>query len=246
MEQTLTQQSCSLQRRTYSQNTVRSLFDSIAYRYDILNHTLSFGFDILWRKRAISFLRDIHPNTLLDIATGTGDCAIEAAYHTSASIIGIDISPNMLSRAQQKVTKLSLNHRISFCLGSAEALPFADSSFDAIIVAFGVRNFENLQQGLQEMARVLTRRGSAIILEFSRPSIVPVKQLYNLYSTWWIPTLGGFIARNKSAYTYLPSTIAEFPSGKDFCSILEQSGFCRIHAIPLTFGIATLYIAKKQ
>ncbi|MCX7985154.1 MAG: bifunctional demethylmenaquinone methyltransferase/2-methoxy-6-polyprenyl-1,4-benzoquinol methylase UbiE [Bacteroidetes bacterium] len=233
------------QRRTYPQEYVRQLFDSIAHRYDFINHMLSFGIDVLWRKRAIKLLSTLKPQSILDIATGTGDCALLAAVFTSASIVAIDISPTMLACAQEKVVKNSLSHRISFLLCSAEHLPFPNGSFNACTIAFGARNFENLKKAFSEIHRVLTQRGHLIILEFSQPTTPFIKQLYTLYSRWLIPAVGGYTSGNRDAYLYLPQTIAEFPSGEDFCTLLKESGFQNVVAYPQTFGITTIYVAQK-
>lgn len=241
-----TEREAEKKRRTYRREFVQSLFDSIAHRYDILNHLLSGGIDILWRKRAVRLLSTFQPQRVLDIATGTGDFAIETALSLNAVVVGIDISKKMLERAEEKIAKRGLEKTITLIEGAAESLPYTPESFDAVTVAFGVRNFENMEQGLSEMFRVLKRGGTAVILEFSQPVSFPMKQVYGFYKNTIIPFLGGIVSRNKNAYSYLPATIGEFPFGEEFCSILRSVGFSNVTAFPQTFGIATLYIAQKE
>jgi demethylmenaquinone methyltransferase / 2-methoxy-6-polyprenyl-1,4-benzoquinol methylase len=233
-------------RRVYERSFVLSLFDSIAYRYDFLNHFLSSGVDILWRKRAIRLLQPFHPKRILDVATGTADFAIEAIFLDPTHIIGIDISPKMLDIGRAKILARKLGKIITLELGEAEHLSDSAKSFDAVIVAFGVRNFENLERSLMEFHRVLKIDGVALILEFSRPKHFPVKQFYELYSRTILPIIGGLISRNRSAYEYLPNTVAEFPDGEDFCAILRSVGFNTVHWFPQTFGIASIYLAMKE
>jgi demethylmenaquinone methyltransferase/2-methoxy-6-polyprenyl-1,4-benzoquinol methylase len=234
------------QRRIYDQSYVRTMFDSIAYRYDILNHLLSSGLDILWRKKAIRLLAEYHPNQILDVATGTADLAIEAAHLQPQRIVGVDISEKMLERARVKIQKKNLNQVIALQACAAEKLPFSNETFDVAMAAFGVRNFENLNTGLAEFYRVLKDGGIALVLEFSRPKKFPIQQLYNFYSKTLLPTLGGLISKNKTAYEYLPNTVAEFPDGEDFCNILRSVGFSKVEFYTQTFGIATIYIAGKE
>jgi demethylmenaquinone methyltransferase / 2-methoxy-6-polyprenyl-1,4-benzoquinol methylase len=233
------------ERRVYRQAEVRSLFDSIAQRYDFLNHTLSSGIDILWRKRIIRLLKQLHPRRILDVATGTADLAIEAAKLNPEQVIGIDISVKMLEIARAKILKKKLTKIISLEPGEAENLRFESASFDIVMTAFGVRNFENLEIALCEFHRVLRSGGTAMILEFSKPRRSPMKQLYHIYSRYFIPLLGGLISRNRSAYEYLPNTIKEFPDGERFCEILLNAGFSSADWYPQTFGIASIYIAVK-
>ena len=233
-------------RRVYEQAYVRSLFDSIAHRYDFLNHALSSGIDIIWRRRAIQLLQPFRPKRILDVATGTADFAIEAARLHPEQIIGIDISPNMLEIGRRKIRSRSLERLITLESGDAEHLRFEFGSFDVVMAAFGVRNFENLELGLKEFHRVLTTNGCAMIVEFSKPKHFPVKQLYRYYSRNILPRLGGMISSNRSAYEYLPSTVAEFPDGEEFCALLRSAGFATAVCIPQTFGIASLYLAKKE
>lgn len=230
-------------RTVYEQEYVRNLFDTIAPRYDLLNHVLSSGVDVLWRKKAIRMLRQVQPAHILDVATGTADLAIEAARLQPESILGVDIAPTMLRIGREKIERKGLRGRITLREGSAENLPAEDQSMDAVTVAFGVRNFSNLQKGLTEMRRVLKPGGVALILEFSRPRHTPFKQLYQIYFQHILPVVGGWISRNKEAYRYLPSTVAQFPDGEAFCSIVRSAGFANVRMVPLTFGIATIYLA---
>jgi demethylmenaquinone methyltransferase / 2-methoxy-6-polyprenyl-1,4-benzoquinol methylase len=233
-------------RHVYEQTFVRSLFDSIAHRYDFLNHTLSSGVDILWRRRAITMLQPFRPKQILDVATGTADLAIEAARLNPDQIFGIDISPKMLEIGRRKVRSRKLEQLITLESGEAEHLRFESGSFDAVIAAFGVRNFANLELGLKEFYRVLRTGGSAMILEFSKPKRFPIKQLFHVYSQYCLPLLGGIVSNNRSAYEYLPSTVAEFPDGEEFCALLRSAGFTTAVCFPQTFGIASIYIAKKE
>ncbi|MBI3586293.1 MAG: bifunctional demethylmenaquinone methyltransferase/2-methoxy-6-polyprenyl-1,4-benzoquinol methylase UbiE [Ignavibacteriales bacterium] len=233
------------ERQTYEQAYVRSLFDGIAYRYDFLNHFLSYGFDILWRKKAIRLLREFKPRTILDIATGTADLAIEAVRLQPEHIYGVDISSAMLAVGRRKIAQRRLGSVIALQEGQAEQLPFPDHSMDAVMVAFGVRNFSNLEQGLAEMHRVLKSQGVAMILEFSQPRRTPLKQLYGLYFRRILPVLGGVVSKRRAAYEYLPNTVAQFPDGEDFLKILKATGFQQVKHYPLTFGIATIYLATK-
>jgi demethylmenaquinone methyltransferase/2-methoxy-6-polyprenyl-1,4-benzoquinol methylase len=232
-------------RRIYRQAHVRTLFDSIAYRYDFLNHTLSSGIDILWRRRAVRMLQQVHPRRILDIATGTADLAIEAAWLNPEQVIGVDISAKMLEIARVKIIKKKLEDLIILESGEAEHLRFDSGSFDVVMTAFGVRNFENLELGLHEFHRVLRSGGTAMILEFSQPNRSPVKQFYQFYSRYLLPLLGGLISKNRSAYEYLPSTIMEFPDGEEFCKCLLNAGFSSATWYPQTFGIASIYLAVK-
>ena len=232
-------------RKVYDQPYVRTLFDAIAPRYDFLNHFLSLGIDILWRRRAIRLLEPYKPQRILDVATGTGDLAIEAARLQPKQIVGIDISQKMIDIGKEKIRAKNLESVISFEIGNAEQLTYESNSFDAITVAFGVRNFSDLRKGLSEFYRVLHRGGVAIILEFSRPRHSPIARAYGLYSRYILPRIGGFVSRKRAAYEYLPNTIAEFPDGPEFCGILRDAGFSDVQHFQQTFGIATLYRATK-
>ena len=223
---------------------VSEMFDNIANSYDFLNHSLSLGMDNVWRKIAIKKLTN-NPKTILDIATGTGDFAVSAAKYTDAKITGIDISQGMLNVGIEKVRKKNLNNRISLQLADSESLPFNDNTFDAITAGFGVRNFENLNKGLSEMKRVLNKDGIVVILEPSTPKYFPLKQFYKLYFHHVLPTIGAWISKDKSAYSYLPESVDAFPSGEKFIIELKNVGFRDCKHIPLTFGIVSLYIAIK-
>ncbi len=223
---------------------VTKMFDNIAGSYDFLNHTLSLGMDNIWRKIAIKKLSN-NPNTILDIATGTGDFAISASKYTNANITGIDISQGMLDVGIEKINKKGLNDRIKLKLADSENLPFKDNSYDAITAGFGVRNFEDLNKGLSEMNRTLKEGGMVAILEPSEPTSFPLKQLYNLYFHHILPFIGGIVSKDKNAYTYLPDSVSAFPSEKDFLVELEKAGFQNCKHIPLTLGIVSLYIAIK-
>ena len=233
------------ERRTYEQTYVRSLFNRIAPHYDFLNHFLSLGFDIRWRKKAIKLLREYEPRTILDVATGTADLAIEAWKPPVEKIYGIDLSPAMLSQAKDKIRRRGLEHSILVEEGSAEQLRFPGESFDAVMVAFGIRNFSDLHGGLGEMFRVLRPGGAVMILEFSRPRLTPFKQLYSFYFTRILPRLGGVISKSPEAYQYLPSTVQSFPDGDAMLKILVSIGFIGGYQHALTLGVATIYIAEK-
>ncbi len=224
---------------------VATMFNSIAPKYDFLNHFLSFGIDILWRKKAIRQLRQLQPKVILDIATGTGDFAIEALSLSPQKIIGIDISEGMLQFGREKMKQKKLDHLIELLQGDCEKLTFTNQFFDASIVAFGVRNFENLKKGLLEINRVLKPKGILVILEFSKPKKFPVKQFYSFYSTHLLPRIGKLFSKDSAAYTYLPESVQAFPDGEDFIAILNECGFEDSTSIPLSFGIATIYVAKK-
>lgn len=228
------------------------MFNNIAHRYDFLNHFLSMGIDILWRRKAIREIRKFFsqkklsaPLRLLDIATGTGDFAIEAIKLNPVKITGIDISEKMLDAGREKLKKLSLENRIELICADSEKIPFNDSVFSAITVGFGVRNFENLGKGLSEMHRVLNDDGIAVILEFSKPAVFPVKQVYNFYFKNILPLAGKLISRDSRAYTYLPESVSAFPDGPAFLEIMKNAGFRNLRCIPLSFGIATLYLGEK-
>lgn len=224
---------------------VAGMFDRIAGRYDFLNHLLSMGIDKGWRKKAINTLREINPKKILDVATGTGDLAIAALTLRPDHITGVDISEGMMEIGRKKLKDKNLDDKITLQYGDSEALPFETGTFDAITCAYGVRNFEHLEKGLEQMSRVLRTGGRIAILEFSRPKKFPVKQLYHFYFRYILPTLGKTVSKDATAYTYLPESVAAFPEGAKFCTILEQCGFKEVKARPLTFGITTLYTGKK-
>lgn len=223
---------------------VIKMFDNIAESYDFLNHSLSLGMDNVWRKIAIKKLVN-NPNTILDIATGTGDFAISAAKHSNAQISGIDISQGMIDVGIKKIKKKGLEEKIKLQLADSENLPYNGQTFDAITAGFGVRNFENLNKGLSEMYRVLNKHGIVVILEPSTPKYFPLKQLYKLYFHHVLPTIGAWISKDKEAYSYLPESVKVFPSGENFLKELEKVGFKDCQHFPLTFGIVSLYTAIK-
>lgn len=224
---------------------VAEMFDNISARYDLLNHVLSLGIDILWRKKAVKILKKEKPKYILDIATGTADFAIEALSLRPKKVIGVDISEGMLSKGREKIDKIRANSVITLESGDSENLRFEDASFDAITVAFGVRNFEHLEKGLSEMARVLRPGGLAVILEFSQPTHTPFKQLYRFYFRNILPGIGKVISKDQAAYTYLPESVDHFPYGQAFCDIADRNGFKNTTCIPLTFGISSIYLARK-
>lgn len=224
---------------------VATMFNNISKKYDFLNHFLSLGIDILWRKKAIKLLKELQPKIILDIATGTGDFAIEALSLNPTKIIGIDISEGMLAVGKEKMKQKGVTHIIDLQLGDSENLSFDDNYFDAYTVGFGVRNFEHLEKGLAEMLRVLKPNGRAIILEFSKPKAFPVKQLYNFYFNHILPTIGNLISKDNAAYTYLPESVNAFPEGDEFVNILNNLGYKNVQAIPLMFGISSIYTATK-
>jgi demethylmenaquinone methyltransferase/2-methoxy-6-polyprenyl-1,4-benzoquinol methylase len=222
------------------------MFDNIAPAYDQLNHTLSWGIDKSWRKRAINWLKPFQPQRMMDVATGTGDFAIQACRVLNPKeLIGTDISEGMMNVGRQKVKDAGLEGRISFAKEDCTALTFPDKRFDAITVAFGVRNFEDLDKGLREMHRVLDTDGKLVILELSEPDWFPMKQLYALYSKVVIPTLGKLLSKDRSAYTYLPQSIKAFPQGEVMREIILKAGFREANFKRLTLGICTLYTATK-
>ncbi len=224
---------------------IRRIFDSIAYRYDLLNHLLSGGFDLYWRRAAIHTLASSKPKRLLDVATGTGDFAIAALRLNPLEVVGVDISMPMLELGRRKIAERNLAGFVRLEAGEAEHLRFADDTFDAAIVAFGARNFEDLEGGLTEMRRVLKRGGKILVLEFSRPRLFFFKQLYFFYFRRILPLVGRIVSQNRNAYQYLPDTVMKFPDGDDFVNILRMIGFGSITRRPLTFGVATIYCGEK-
>ena len=223
---------------------VAKMFDNIAKSYDLLNHTLSFGMDFYWRKKAISKLIN-NPKKILDVATGTADFAIAATKMKEVQIIGIDISEKMLEIGENKIKQKGLGKQIKLQLADSENLPFESGSFDGITAGFGVRNFENLQLGLSEMCRVLKEDGIAVILEPSKPKTFPVKQIYSAYFHYILPFLGRLISKDNRAYNYLPESVDAFPENEKFIEILKEVGFIKAQHLPLTLGIVSLYIAIK-
>ena len=224
---------------------VAQMFNNISRRYDLLNHLLSLGIDIYWRKQAIKLLKPERPQLILDIATGTGDFAIEALALKPEKIVGVDISEGMLEVGREKMRRKSLSEKIEMKLGDSERLPFEDNIFDAIIVAFGVRNFEHLAQGLSDMHRVLKPGGTTVVLEFSKPQRFPFKQLYNFYFKNILPLVGRLVSKDQSAYTYLPESVQAFPDGEAFLDVMRQVGYTHTQCKTLTFGISSIYWGKK-
>lgn len=224
---------------------VEEMFDNISPKYDLLNHLLSANIDKVWRRKSIKRLQPFQPVHILDIATGTGDFAVAAAKLEKTKITGIDISEGMLDVGRRKIEKKGLSNRIILQKADSENLPFEQSTFDAAIVGFGVRNFESLEKGLAEILRVLKPGGVFIVLEFSKPRKAPFKQLYYFYFTNILPMLGRLISKDSRAYTYLPESVNEFPDGEDFTAVLEKVGFKNGKCFPQTFGIASIYEATK-
>lgn len=224
---------------------VEQMFDNISPKYDLLNRVLSMGIDVQWRKKVVKKVAESNPQKILDIATGTGDLAIAMAKNTKAKITGFDLSAGMLEVGRKKVEEKNLTEKIEMIQGDAENMPFTDNSFDCITVAFGVRNFENLDKGLAEIYRVLKPGGSFIILEFSQPEATPMKQLYGFYSKHILPKIGSTVSKDTDAYTYLPESAKVFPSGEKMKNILKEIGFVNPIAKELTFGIASIYESLK-
>lgn len=224
---------------------VARMFDNISGRYDFLNHFLSLGIDKGWRKKAIRLLKPYSPKTILDVATGTGDFAIQALTLQPDKIVGVDISEGMLEVGRKKMIARGLSNKIEMRSGDSENLPFSDNNFDAVTVGFGVRNFENLEKGLLEIYRVMKPGAMLVVLEFSRPTGFPFKQVYNLYFKTILPKIGRWVSRDKAAYTYLPESVEAFPDGSNFIKILNETGFKNTACKPLTFGISSIYTAQK-
>ncbi len=224
---------------------VARMFDNISGNYDFLNHFLSFGIDIGWRKKAISLLIKEHPRLILDVATGTGDFAIQALKLKPEKVIGIDISEGMLEVGRKKMIARGYDQVIELRSGDSENLPFLENNFDAIIVGFGVRNFEDLRKGLTEMLRVLKPGGRLVVLEFSKPTAWYFKPLYHFYFKFVTPAIGKAFSKDSEAYSYLPESVQAFPDGKEFTAILDELGYKNTSCRPLTFGISSLYTGIK-
>ncbi len=224
---------------------VEEMFDQISRRYDFLNHLLSLNIDKIWRRKAIKLLRPYRPKKILDIATGTGDFAIACNKLNPEKVTGIDLSEGMLNVGRKKLKNKGLDHIIELRKADSENLPFDTGTFDAAIVAFGVRNFENLEKGLSEINRVLKPGGAFIVLEFSQPRKAPFRQLYFFYFNRVLPLLGRMVSKDNRAYTYLPESVKEFPDGAAFISVLEKTGYEKCRWLPQTFGIASVYEAQK-
>jgi len=225
---------------------VTSMFDSIAFRYDFLNHFLSFGTDRRWRKRAINIISGRYRSPkILDVATGTGDLAIAALKLDPVQITGIDISDKMLETGREKIRKMKLTDKVDLQHGDSESIPFVDNTFDIAMVAFGVRNFSDPLKGLTEMYRVLKTAGMIMVLEFSKPARFPFKQLYGFYFLSVLPQIGRIFSKNRSAYRYLPESVMQFPDNEKFIELLERAGFSVIQQEKLTGGIASIYTGIK-
>jgi demethylmenaquinone methyltransferase / 2-methoxy-6-polyprenyl-1,4-benzoquinol methylase len=225
---------------------VADMFNNISKTYDFLNHFLSLGIDIIWRKKAINELKKDQPKLILDVATGTGDFAFEAlSILKPDKIIGVDISQGMLDIAQQKIEKRGVGNKYEVKLGDSEKLPFDANEFDAVTVAYGVRNFENLEKGLVDILRVLKPGGKAVVLEFSKPKVFPVKQLYKFYFNYITPGIGKLFSKDARAYTYLPESVAAFPDGVAFTALMNKVGFKNTKSRPLAFGICSIYTGIK-
>ncbi len=225
---------------------IAQMFDTISGNYDGLNRVISFGIDVKWRKKVLAHVSKINPTTVLDIATGTGDLAILMAETSAKKIIGLDISPGMLEVGKQKIADANLSSKIEMVLADSEAMPFEDNTFDAITVAFGIRNFEHLDLGLQEILRVLKPNGIFVVLETSNPTKIPYKQGYSLYTKYLLPLIGKVFSKDKVAYKYLSESASVFPFGEALNNILRKNGFIDVVAEPQTFGVATIYTASKK
>jgi len=224
---------------------VTEMFDKVSSNYDFLNRVLTFGIDVSWRKNVVDLVRKNHARKVLDIATGTGDLAIMLAKSGIDDVTGLDLSRGMLDIGKLKVEKQGLQDKVDMVIGDSEHLPFEPGTFDAVTVAFGVRNFENLELGLTEILRVLKPKGSLVVLETSQPSKFPVKQGFKFYSRFVIPTIGKLFSKDKMAYNYLPESAAAFPFGEKFNNILLKTGFNSSKIYPQTLGVATVYHAIK-
>ena len=224
---------------------VTQMFNNISKNYDGLNRVISFGIDIKWRNRVVAILTKNKPNSILDIATGTGDLAINMVKTGASKIVGLDISPGMLEVGKDKIKDKKLANTIEMVVGDSENLPFKDDSFDAVTVAFGVRNFETLEKGLAEIFRVLKPNGSFVVLETSVPTKTPYKQGYSFYTKRILPLIGRIFSKDRSAYAYLSESASVFPHGENFNNILRKIGFIDVVNKPQTFGVATIYVATK-
>ena len=225
---------------------VAQMFDTISNEYDGLNRVISFGIDLKWRNKVVEIVGLQNPDSILDIATGTGDLAINLTQTNAKKIIGLDISEGMLNVGREKINLKQLNHTIDMVVGDSENLPFENGSFDAITVAFGVRNFETLEKGLSEILRVLKPGGIFVILETSVPTKFPFRQGYFMHTKIFLPLIGKLFSRDKQAYGYLSASAAKFPYGEAFNNILKKTGFIQVKDLPQTFGVATIYTASKQ
>ena len=225
---------------------VTQMFDTISGNYDGLNRVISFGIDVKWRKKVLQIVKASNPKTILDIATGTGDLAILMAETKAEKIIGLDISVGMLEVGKQKIASKKLSQKIEMMVGDSEKMPFEDNTFDAITVAFGIRNFENLEKGLAEILRVLKPNGTFVILETSNPTKFPFKQGYVFYTKNILPLIGKLFSKDNVAYGYLSESAAVFPFGEALNNIFKETGFINVVDMPQTFGVATIYSASKK
>ncbi len=230
---------------TSKKEQVAQMFNNISPKYDLLNRVLSMGIDISWRKKAIKMLEQEQPKFILDVATGTADFAIEALSLNPEKIIGVDISEGMLNLGKEKIKKMNLTNKIELQMGDSERLLFADETFDAVIVSFGVRNFENLEKGLQDIYRVLKKDGTLVVLEFSQPQGFIFSNIYNFYSKNILPAIGKLVSKDTAAYTYLPDSVRAFPFGNNFLKVMNKVGFTQTQYKELTFGISSIYKGKK-
>lgn len=224
---------------------VAQMFDNISGNYDQLNRMISFGADVKWRKKVLKMVQDANPESILDIATGTGDLAILFAESKAKRIVGLDISVGMLEVGKQKIKQLKLDHRIEMLVGDSESLPFENESFDVVTVSFGIRNFENLEKGLGEILRVLKPNGQLIVLETSVPDKFPFKQGYYVHSKIVLPTIGRLFSKDKRAYSYLSESASAFPYGQRLCDIFSKVGFQKADFFKQTMGVATIYQVYK-
>ena len=224
---------------------VEQMFDTISGNYDTMNRMITLGTDQGWRRKVLKIVSDTQPESILDIATGTGDLAILLSQTKASKIIGLDLSAGMLEVGREKVNELKLDQRIEMIQGDSENLPFEDNSFDAITVGFGIRNFENLEKGLTEILRVLKPNGIFVILETSVPTKFPLKQGYNFYTKRIVPMMGKFFSKDQKAYAYLSESAKNFPFGIELNNILSKVGFTSVKHEPQTMGIATIYSATK-
>jgi demethylmenaquinone methyltransferase/2-methoxy-6-polyprenyl-1,4-benzoquinol methylase len=225
---------------------VAQMFDTISGNYDGLNRVISFGIDVKWRKKVLKLVADTNPDTILDVATGTGDLALLMTQTKATKIIGLDISAGMLDVGRKKILEKKLESKIEMVLADSENIPYQDATFDAITVAFGVRNFETLDKGLAEILRVLKPGGIFVILETSVPERFPFKQGYKFYSKNVLPLIGKMFSKDDSAYQYLSDSASVFPYGEVLNNILRKIGFIDVKALPQTFGVATIYSASKK
>jgi demethylmenaquinone methyltransferase/2-methoxy-6-polyprenyl-1,4-benzoquinol methylase len=224
---------------------VTQMFDNVSSNYDTLNRILTFGIDVGWRKKVVQLVMDANAKKVLDVATGTGDLAIMFGKENTEEVVGLDISPGMLEIGKNKVVGEKLDQKVKMIIGDSEKMDFEDGYFDAVTVAFGVRNFEDLEKGLKEILRVLKPKGTLVVLETSQPEGVLIKQMFRFYSRYVIPNIGKLLSKDKKAYDYLPESAAAFPYGEAFNNILLKTGFNTSKVFPQTFGAATIYQATK-